>query len=155
MTYQVSTFNVNWVAVPRKVNREQIAALEKELIRLEDGEVCTIKHHFAKGLYAREMFMPKDSTLTGMVHRCESIVIVVGDLETVINGEVVRLTGHNTFVSKVGEKRAMYSYEDSWVTGIFATDETDVVKLENELVEDADNLQYRRLRRKELETSCS
>jgi len=155
MTYEIVSFTAKWLTTPRKVTREQVQSLEQEMIPFEE-EVCQIKHHFSPGVYSREMFMPKGSLVVGAIHKHDHLVIVVGDIETVIDGELVRLKGHNTFLSKKGAKRALLAYEDSWVTGIFATNETDIAKLENELVEDADSLQYRRMKRMELEIeSCS
>ena len=54
-----------------------------------------------------------------------------------------RMTGHNTFISKPGAKRVGYAHSDTWCTGFFPTDKTDVTELENDLVEDAHRLQSR------------
>jgi hypothetical protein len=156
MSYKLASFKAGYIAPVSKITREKVISFEKLLLAHEDGEVCTMKHHFAPGLYAREMFMPKDTVLTGAVHKTEHLVITVGDVMVTIDGDMTRLTGHNTFLSKPGAKRVMYSVEDTWVTGFFVTDKTDIAEIENDVVEDPDSLQYRRFAKMALEgKSCS
>jgi hypothetical protein len=104
-----------------------------------------IKHYFAPNLYAREMFIPKGTVLTGAVHKTEHLALFVGDITVWTDSGMKRLTGHNTFVSSAGAKRVGYAHEDTWCTGFFVTDKTDIKALENDLVEDAHLLQCSRL----------
>lgn len=152
MDYEVTSFKAKWLP-SRDEMRRKVCALEAAIEPYSE-QVCTMKHHFAPHLYAREMFMPKGTTLTGAVHKTEHLILIVGDCEVLTDSGVKRFTGHNTFVSKAGAKRAMYAHEDTWVTGFFVTDKTNVRELEDELVEDSDSLQYRKFENLELE-SCS
>jgi hypothetical protein len=123
--------------------REQIERLEQYLLQLEQVETPT-KHHFAPGLYAREMFIPKGTCLTGAVHKTEHLALFVGDITVWTDSGMKRIKGHNTFVSKAGDKRVGYAHEDTWCTGFFVTDKTDIAELERDLVETPELLQCNR-----------
>lgn len=120
----------------------QIYDLEKLIL---DGPQVDlpIRHYFAPGLYAREMFIPAGTVLTGAVHKTEHISLFVGDITVLTDGGMKRLTGHHTITSKPGAKRVGYAHADTWCTGFFPTDKTDLAELENDLVEDAHLLQGR------------
>jgi len=125
-----------------EVAQNAIMALEREMIEhperiLEDGmpiELETI-HHFAPGLYARELHIPAGVLLTGKIHKTEHLnILAKGRIEISNMGESKQMIAPHTFVSPPGTKRAGYAHEDSvWIT-IHATEETDIKKLEDNLV---------------------
>jgi hypothetical protein len=78
------------------------------------------------------------------VHKTEHLTIFVGDITVLTENGMERLTGHHTVLSKPGAKRVGYAHADTWCTGFFITDKTDIEELENDLVEDAHLLQNRR-----------
>lgn len=123
--------------------REQILNIERFILECPQTETPT-RHYFSPGLYAREMFIPAGTVLTGAVHKTEHLVQFDGDITVLTDGGMTRLTGRHTFVSKPGVKRVGYAHADTWCTGFFVTDKTDVEELENDLVEDAHLLQSRR-----------
>ena len=120
--------------LPATPTLEQIYHLEALILQGDQVETPT-KHYFAPGLYAREMFIPAGTVLTGAVHKVEHLSLFVGDITVWIDGGMVRLTGHNTFISKPGAKRVGYAHADTWCTGFFPTDKTDIAELEADLVE--------------------
>lgn len=126
--------------LPVAPTRQQIDTLERLILQGEQVETPT-KHYFAPGLYAREMFIPAGTVLTGAVHKVEHLSVFVGDITVWTDGGMKRLTGHHTFVSQPGAKRVGYAHADTWCTGFFPTNKTDVAELEAELVEDAHRLQ--------------
>lgn len=113
---------------------EQILRLEEHILSGPQVELPTM-HFFAPGLYARQMFIRKGTVLTGAVHKTEHLAVFVGDITVWTEGGMKRLTGHHTLVSKPGAKRVGYAHEDTWCTGFFPTDKTDVAQLEAELCE--------------------
>ncbi len=123
--------------------RAQILNIEQFILDCPQTETPT-RHYFAPGLYAREMFIPAGTVLTGAVHKTEHLVQFDGDITVLTDGGMQRLTGRHTFVSKPGVKRVGYAHADTWCTGFFVTNKTDVEELENDLVEDAHLLQSRR-----------
>ena len=108
--------------------------LENVMRDMEQLELETI-HHFAPGVYARELRVPAGSVITGAVHRTEHLnICAVGHL-TVVNGDDKRdIRGPYIFTSPPGTKRAAVVHEDTvWIT-IHATNETNIDKLESVLV---------------------
>lgn len=128
------------IEATRMPTREQILDIERYILQCPQVET-PIRHYFSPGIYAREMFIPAGTVLTGAVHKTEHISLFVGDITVLTDGGMQRLRGHHTFVSKPGAKRVGYAHADTWCTGFFATNETDISKLESELVEDAHLLQ--------------
>jgi len=112
-----------------------VRRLEAEALALPQVP-CMTKHYLAGGIYAREMFVPAGTTLTGAQHKREHMAIFVGDISVYQDGKVKRLTGHQTLITKPGTKRAMVAHADSYVTGFFITSKTDIQEIERELVEE-------------------
>ena len=109
--------------------------LEREILKLPQAELVT-RHYHAKGLYAREIVIPKGVMLTGMIHKFSQINICCGDILIVTDEGRVRLTGYHTTVSPPGTKRGGFAYEETIWTTICSVpdDETDIEKLEAYLV---------------------
>lgn len=120
------------------MNGDALAAvqrLEAALLAMPQVE-CPTRHHFAGGIYGREMFMRAGTTLTGATHKRQHMALFVGDVSVFDGESVERLTGHNIVIAEPGTKRAMYAHADSYVTGFFITDKTDIQDIERELVEE-------------------
>lgn len=130
--------------LPITPSREQIYRLEQYFLQSEQVETPT-EHFFAPGLYARQMFIPAGTFLTGDVHKTEHLSIFVGDITVWTEGGMKRLTGHHTFVSKPGAKRVGFAHADTWCTGFFPSEKTDVAELERDLVENPHLLQCNRM----------
>lgn len=116
---------------------DMAAALRLEAAILDEPQTdCPTKHYFSPGLYAREMFIPAGTVLTGATHKVRHLAVFVGDISVWEHGQVKRLTGHHTFISEPGAKRVGYAHADTYCTGFFPTDKTDVAELERELIEE-------------------
>jgi hypothetical protein len=120
--------------LPQKPTREQIERFEQYLLQFPQVETPTT-HHFAPGLYIREMFIPAGTFLTGAVHKTEHCAVFVGDITVWTEAGMTRLSGYHRIVSKPGAKRVGYAHADTWCTGFFPTDKTDVAELEADLCE--------------------
>lgn len=115
-------------AKPTK-EHERVYALERELQKMPQVE-CPVRHHFAPGIYAREMTIPEGVTLTGAVHKTEHLSIISkGRIAVTTDDGVVEISAPHTFVSKAGAKRAGHAIEETVWTTIHATDETNIDKL--------------------------
>jgi hypothetical protein len=74
-------------------------------------------HHFATGVYVRELFIPAGTTLVGRIHKADCVNIVIGDIEVATEDGGKRLTGVNVFSSRAGTKRAGFAFSDTlWLT---------------------------------------
>lgn len=122
-------------ALPRVPTRAQIVALERHLLDMPAVEIEP-RHHFAKGIYAREIRIPAGTILTGKVHRTEHLnVLSEGEITVWTEDGMKRLQAPATIVSRPGTKRVGYAHTDTtWIT-IHGTDETDLDVLEAELIE--------------------
>ena len=113
--------------------RHKIEQFEEVLLQAPQVEF-PIKHYFAQGLYAREIFIPKDHFLTGRVHKFSHInVISKGDITVLTDDGMKRIQAPCTIISKPGTKRAGYTHEDTIWTTFHATPETDTEKVEDAL----------------------
>lgn len=142
MDLEIIDSTLDAIEATSKPTREQILNIEKFILDCPQAETPT-SHYFSPGIYAREMFIPAGTVLTGAVHKTEHLVQFVGDITVLTDGGMQRLTGRHTFVSKPGAKRVGYAHADTWCTGFFATNKTNIEELENDLVEDAHLLQCR------------
>ena len=118
--------------------REQVNLIEAEMRKHPQLDL-PLKHHFSDGLYARELFIPKGTLLTGKVHKFQQLNIMSkGDMSVLTEHGIVRVQAPYHVVSPPGTKRIAFAHEDTVWTTILATDETDIAKLEAHFVVDTD-----------------
>ena len=104
--------------------REKIIQFENRLKEIPDAFFgdsanCPLKHAFADGIYVREIFIPKGTSLTGKIHRhSHPNFLMKGDVSVVTEGGgVERLQAPQSIISKAGTKRVVYAHEDTiWIT---------------------------------------
>lgn len=116
-------------------SRSQIERLERELKALPQADVPTV-HTFGPGFYARTITLEAGTTLTGKVHSTEHIFIVSkGDITLVSEEGKRRVQAPFQMVSKPGTKRAGYAHTETVCTNVHITTETDLARLEAQLIE--------------------
>jgi hypothetical protein len=127
------------VALPM---RERVEALERSLLAQQPVD-CPIRHHFAPGVYAREMTVPAGTVLTGAVHKtCHLSILSKGRVQVTSDEGVIEMVAPCTLLASKGTKRAIHALEDSVWTTVHATPTTDLDALVEELTEStADELQ--------------
>ncbi len=127
--------NANLLQVEGAGIREKVARLEQSMRGSGQEIELPVKHHFARGVYVRELFIPKGTALVGKIHKYSQVNIVSkGDISVLTEDGIKRVQAGATIVSCAGIKRAGYAHEDTiWVT-IHGTHETDVDRLEDELI---------------------
>ncbi len=123
------------VSIPDSVVREQVDALAKHM------ETCPrvdlpVTHRFARGLYARELFIPKGVIAIGKIHKYGHISIFSKGRISVMDeqGIVIEITAPFSMVSIPGVRRVAYAHEDTVWTTVHATDITDIEKIEEEFI---------------------
>lgn len=114
--------------------RHEVTEVE-DLIRLCDPVSMPVTHHFAHGVYAREIFIPKGTVLTGKIHKYSQFNIMPkGDLSVLTETGIERVKAPFSIVSPAGTKRIAYAHEDTiWIT-VHGTEETDLEKIENHFI---------------------
>ncbi len=108
-------------------NPEDVMNLcDVELMKLPPVE-CPLTHRFTPGMYIREIFMPKGSIVTSLLHlTTHPFFILKGDVNVYYPGlPVERYIAPYTGVTKAGTRRLLYNNEDTvWIT-CHITDLTD------------------------------
>lgn len=122
---------------PGAISRQQINGLEDELRKGEtvDAE-CRTSHVFGPGFYVRSLTLKAGETLTGMVHATEHIFMLTqGSLLVATEDGAVRIDAPYQAVCRPGLKRAGHALTDAVCVNVHITTETDLVRLESELIE--------------------
>lgn len=129
------TFNLQSILDLPLATRGAIDYAEKILKSMPQVEM-PIKHYFGDGIYAREIFIPKNTILTGRIHKHNDLNVVhYGDID-VLSTNGFKRVGPCTFIGKAGTKQIGYAYEDTLWTTFHATTETDLEVLDRTLFED-------------------
>ncbi len=114
----------------------QIVELQKAMSRLPQVQLQT-KHYFADGMYCRELYRPKGTTIVGKVHKREHFYIVLKGEVTIVSEEKrERVKAPRIFVSQPGTKRAVYAHKNSICITVHNTDAQDLEEIEKELIEE-------------------
>lgn len=126
--------------VSREEMRARVFRLQDELLKLPQLKQV-LRHHFAGGVYAREMLIPAGAALVGRIHVSEHLCFITMGRISILTEEGVKcICAPATLISKPGAKRAGYALEDTIFVTVHATKETDLDKLEAELTaEDFDD----------------
>ena len=118
--------------------RANILKLEACMMAMPEHQIeIKTTHHFAPGVYMREIFIPKGTTLTGKIHKTEHMnILSQGEMSVWTEDGVKRLKSSTVIKSSPGIKRVGFAHEDSvWITVHPNVDgETDVEKIENMLI---------------------
>jgi hypothetical protein len=121
--------------------RSKILEFERRMNKIPgvkhgDIEECPLTHKFADGVYVREIFIPKGWLIVGKIHKhSHPNFLLKGEVSVVTeeNGEE-RLKAPLSIISPAGAKRIVFTHEDTvWIT-VHVTKETDLKKIEDEVI---------------------
>ena len=115
--------------------QSQVDTLEQTIMGLPPAE-CPVVHRFTPGLYIREILMPKGTLITSKIHLTEHpYVISKGVVDVFIEGVGwKKYAAPYTGITKPYTRRVLFIEEDTIWTTFHATDETDLAKLEEQLI---------------------
>ena len=113
-----------------------IEELQAAMLEMPQAE-CKTTHTFCNGVYAREIFIPKNVCLVGAKHKSEFFMVISkgrcvikdNDLEQILHAP-------HTAISKVGAKRVIFAIEDTVLTTFHPTNKTDVEEIEKDIIDD-------------------
>lgn len=116
------------------VTAANIERVEAELLKLPQVEI-PLTHRFAPGVYMREVMMPAGAFVIGHCHKTRHLnIISQGRATVMMDGEVHEIVAPCVLTSEVNVRKVLYIHEDMiWAT-IHPTHETDLDKLEAELI---------------------
>ena len=119
---------------------DKVETLLKEVQAMPQLE-CAENHYFGPGLYIKEVILPAGSVIIGKPHKVAHMCILLQGKMVIAkeDGSKVELVAPMTFVSPPGRKVA-YIIETVVFQNVFATEETDIEKLENMLIDNTQQL---------------
>ena len=110
--------------------REQIFAIEAEMKKFPQLDI-PVKHYFSDGIYAREITVPPDSLITGVIHKYPQINILSrGIIRVSVDEEIREFAAPYTVVSPAGVKRIAYCITEVVWTTFVQTFLTDIDEIE-------------------------
>ena len=100
---------------------------------------CPVIHRFGPGVYIREVMIPAGTLAVGHHQNFEHTNVMLKGRVTILNddGTTTELIAPTIFVGKPGRKVG-YIHEDIVWLNVYATDETDVEKLESTFITKSD-----------------
>lgn len=107
-----------------------LEAVESKMLDINQVE-CPVVHRFGPGIYIREVTIPADSFAIGHKQNFEHMNVFLKGRVTMLNedGSTTELKAPMIFVGQPGRKIG-YIHEDMVWLNIYATNETDIEKLE-------------------------
>jgi hypothetical protein len=132
----VEGFSNDTLVPANEGNRESVRHLEatmQDMPTTKDEQVVT--HHFAPHVYGREIRMPAGHVVVGKIHKHSHLnILSQGKVLVATEEGTEELVAPCTFTSLAGIKRAVLILEDTIWTTIHVTEETDLVKIEDEVI---------------------
>lgn len=115
-------------------NMPEILRIEQEILSMPQVD-CPVQHYQIEGVYARSMFIPAGTILTGKIHNFENIAILASGTIRITNGtESYILSAPHIMVDQPGVKRLGYAETDVTFITVHRTDNTEITAIEDELV---------------------
>ena len=127
----------------RKANKEDIrkgiCAIEDKISSMPEAmfgdDVGELKHSFGEGLYIRELTVPKGLLIVTKIHKkAHPYFLLKGDCSILTDEGIIRIKAPYSGITKAGTKRIVYTHEDVIWTTVHATDKTDLLEIEEEII---------------------
>ncbi|MGO4763812.1 SET domain-containing protein-lysine N-methyltransferase [Cupriavidus sp. 2KB_3] len=117
---------------------EKVDVLEREFLKMPQVD-CPVVHRFGPCIYIREVTVPAGSLAIGHRQKTRHLNIFLRGRVSVINddGSHTELVAPMTFVGEPGRKIG-YVHEDMVWQNVYATDETNIEKLEAMFLDKSD-----------------
>jgi hypothetical protein len=116
--------------------REQIERLQAEMVKHPQAEGLVTEHYFVPGMYCRRLFRPAGTLIVGKVHKQPHFFLCAkGEIIAWTEKGMKKLQAGDVVECQPGTKRVTLATMDSVGITFHKTDETDIEKIEQELVE--------------------
>ena len=118
---------------PKEINTA-IEQMEAEMLEYPQVE-APLTHRFEKGIYIREIKMPAMSVIVGHQHKTSHWnIVLTGKAVVMMDGVRHEIQAPHCFISQPGVRKVLLVLEDMVWQTLHVTDETDIAKLEDELI---------------------
>ena len=118
--------------------REGIMEVESRIGKLPGamfGDCFPLKHTFADGAYVREMSVPKGFLIVTKIHKvCHPYFLLKGNVSVLTEDGIKRIQAPYSGITPAGTKRICYTHEDTVWTTVHVTNETDLKKIEDDII---------------------
>lgn len=116
-----------------QITEEKIQAFERKFLQMEQVD-CPVVHKFGPGVYIREVSLPAGACIIGHYHKHPHMSTMLKGRMSLINenGTFTSVSAPFTIFCPPGRKMAIIHEDVVW-QNIYATDVTDVEKLEEAL----------------------
>ena len=120
--------------------REIIFKLQDDMLEMKNNGNLeeldfSVNHFFAPNVYARQMTLPKGGLIIGKIHKHSHLnIISSGHCYVLTDNGALEIIAPHTFVSDVATKRVVLVLEETIWTTIHITNETDLEKIEKEII---------------------
>ena len=135
------SFDEAWefvMAKRKEVFRGNIVAFEEQLKQVPGclGEdPFPLKHTFADGMYIRQITVPAKTLTVTKIHKTtHPFFILKGEVSILTEEGVKRIKAPYSGITKAGTKRIIWHHDEVVLTTVHATKETDLDKIESEII---------------------
>ena len=126
----------------RRLHREKLMEFENKLkttnAALSDKERDTlnpVKHNFADGCYIREIFNPAKQLLVTKIHKKKHpFFLMEGTMSILTENGVKKISAPYHGITEPGTKRIIYTHTDCVFVTVHVTEETDLEKIEEQVI---------------------
>lgn len=123
------------IADPSNLDSVESSMLRHPAADIGGKVLCQLSHHFGPHVYVRKLKRPADCYILGHAHKTEHLnVLISGRLSVIMDGKLRVIEAGEVFLSEAGVRKLTYAHLESTLITIHPTDETDIDKLEDELV---------------------
>ena len=114
-----------------------IEEVEAHMLNLPQAD-CPVQHHFGPGIYIREVTLPSGIIAIGHTQKFHQLnVMLTGKVAMIKDGDVQVVSAPMIFVGEPGRKIGYVIETCVWLN-VYATEETDIEKLEEYYFEKSD-----------------
>lgn len=118
----------------RTLGNVHIESVEAKLLKMPQADVPLLEE-FGPGVYIRTVLMRKGTLVIGHEHRTRHFNnVFTGRARVVLGGAVTTICAPASFISEAGVRKVLFIEEDMIWQTIHPTEETDLQKLEEMLV---------------------
>jgi hypothetical protein len=129
---------MNSIATQNIKTLDIINELESHMDALPEtmhGDCFPLEHSFAKGLYVRQISVPKGYLIISKIHKySHAAFLLKGEISIIGTDGIRRIKAPMPIITPAGTKRAIYHHEDTVFSTVHATNETDLLKIEDEII---------------------
>ena len=105
--------------------RAELASIEERMMQMPQQKGVKVTEMILGGIYVRNLFIPKGSILTGMIHKKDCInILASGVIQVWTESEgILTIKGFEMFKSNAGSKRIGRTWTDVHWVNVFPVDE--------------------------------